>query len=152
MYRSALLFIGSFLLMAIPAFLIGQAQDGTAPDAGKKKKGPGTPVVNMREMPRDVDLGIMEVFRTSLGVECAFCHVSGDRLEKGHIGDRQSDAAPHKLIARDMIRMTKELNLALTGTGVFPDEKNIVTCWTCHRGNRMPPTAPPAAIAATAER
>ena len=142
MYRSALLFAGSLLLMVIPVFLIGQAQEGATPDAGKKKKGPGTPVVNMQEMPRDVDLGIMEVFRTSLGVECAFCHVSGERLEKGHVGDRQSDAAPHKLIARDMIRMTKQINLALTNVGAFPDPANMVTCWTCHRGNRIPPTAP----------
>jgi hypothetical protein len=113
----------------------------TAPnDAAKKKKGPGTPVVNALELPSAVTPAMMEVFRMSLGVECAYCHVSGDFLERGHNGDRQSDANPRKLIARDMIKMTKEINLSITGNGAFPDASNVVTCWTCHRGNRRPPT------------
>src|SRR6266699_4069444 len=106
-------------------FLILQAQDNQGgADAGKKKKA-GTPVVNMQQLPRDVDLHIMEMFRSALGVECNFCHVAGDFQEKGHIGDRQSDSNPKKLIARNMIRMTKEINLALTGSSRYPDVKNI---------------------------
>ncbi len=76
----------------------------------------------------------------SLGVECNYCHVSGDFQERGHNGDRQSDGNPRKLIARDMIKMTKEINKTLTGIGTFPDPSNVVTCWSCHRGNRRPPT------------
>jgi Photosynthetic reaction centre cytochrome C subunit len=139
----ALPFAVGLLLAACGAYLLAQERAQTTDQAPKQTKGTRTPVVNMREMPVDVDLEIMEDFRTSLGVECAFCHVSGSRLEKGHAGDRQSDDAPHKVIARDMIRMTKEINQALTGNGVFPDAANVVTCWTCHRGNRMPPTLPP---------
>jgi len=52
----------------------------------------------------------------------------------GHVGDRQSDANPQKLIARNMIKMTKEINAILTGSGAYPHGKNVVTCWTCHRG------------------
>lgn len=155
MYRSIGRFVGSTVVVlaaAYGAYLFAQEQTQSNQNSPAKQpkatKGPGTPVVNMREMPQDVNLEIMEVLRVSLGVECSYCHVSGSRLEKGHVGDRQNDDAPHKLIARDMIRMTKEINEALTGTGVFPNEKNIVTCWTCHRGHPVPPTGPPA-IAAT---
>jgi hypothetical protein len=41
-----------------------------------------------------------------------------------------------------MIKMTKEINATLTGSGAYPDAKNVVTCWTCHRGHSIPPTAP----------
>jgi hypothetical protein len=123
-------------------FVYAQDAPQTPQDnAQKKKKGPGTPVVNARELPVDATPAMMEVFRMSLGVECAYCHVSGDFLERGHNGDRQSDANPRKLIARDMIKMTKEINLSLVGNGSFPDPSNVVTCWTCHRGNRRPPTS-----------
>lgn len=120
-------------------------QASPASDNAKKKKGPGTPVVNAQELPIDVTPATMEVFRMSLGVECAYCHVSGEFLERGHNGDRQSDSNPRKLIARDMIRMTKEINGAIAGNGKFPDASNVVTCWTCHRGNRRPPASAPAA-------
>jgi len=149
-YRLAPVLLGLLSASAFVTFLI-QAQDPNQtqarPDNGKKK-GPGTPVVNARELPIDVTPATMETLRMSLGVECAYCHVSGEFLERGHNGDRQSDQNPHKLIARDMIKMTKEINRALTGVGVFPDPTNVVTCWTCHRGNRRPPAgAPPIAPA-----
>ncbi len=58
------------------------------------------------------------------------CHVQGDNA---------SDENPHKVIARHMITMTKEINAK------FPDGKEHVTCWTCHRGSHEPATEPPAA-------
>jgi hypothetical protein len=127
------------------------SQAQTGPDDGKKKKkGPGRPVFNARELPVELTPETMETLRMSLGVECTYCHTSGDFLERGHTGDRQSDDNPRKVIARDMIKMTKEINKALTGVGIFPDPTNVVTCWTCHRGNRRPPTAAPVANAAPA--
>jgi len=152
-------FVGSVVLALIAAsvfvaaFVSGQdtPQVQTSQDDGKKKKkGPGTPVVNARELPVEVTPAMMEVFRMALGVECAYCHVSGEFLERGHNGDRQSDSNPRKLIARDMIRMTKEINQAITGNGNFPDPSNVVTCWTCHRGNRRPQTSGASAVASGA--
>jgi hypothetical protein len=121
-----------------------EAPNQANPNQAKQAKGgaPRTPVVNLQVLPRSVDLHIMELFRSSLGVECNFCHVAGDEQEKGHTGDRQSDANPKKLIARDMIRMAKLINEDLTGSGTYPDSKNVVTCWTCHRGSRVPPAGP----------
>jgi hypothetical protein len=140
----ALLSIGVFFAFLVQGQENPQANPGkTAADANKKKKGPGTPVVNAQELPLEMTTETMEVLRMSLGVECAYCHVSGEFLERGHTGDRQSDANPRKLIARDMIKMTKEINKTLTGIGTFPDPSNVVTCWSCHRGSRRPPTSAP---------
>ena len=72
----------------------------------------------------------MRGFTVALGVECNFCHVQGDRA---------SDENPKKNVARMMLTMVHDIN------GKFPDGKEHVTCYTCHRGAAMPLTAPPAA-------
>ena len=66
------------------------------------------------------DLGLLEEGT------CAFCHVA----------DRSSDEKMTKVIARNMLLMVKEINAK------FSDGKQHVTCFTCHRGSRVPVTAP----------
>ena len=66
------------------------------------------------------DLGLLEEGT------CAFCHVA----------DRSSDEKMTKVIARDMLLMVKEINAK------FPDGKQHVTCFTCHRGSKKPLMAP----------
>src|SRR5437868_127733 len=94
-FRLAPVLLGLLSAGAFITFLI-QAQDPNQtqarPDNGKKK-GPGTPVVNARELPTDVTPATMETLRISLGVECAYCHVSGEFLERGHNGDRRARQA-----------------------------------------------------------
>lgn len=57
---------------------------------------------------------------------CGYCH---------DVPDYASDTKAPKLVARAMIRMTREINTAwsahVKGTGV--------TCYTCHRGQPIPP-------------
>jgi hypothetical protein len=65
-----------------------------------------------------------------LGVTCTECHVAGDN---------SLDDKPAKLIARKMFSMTAQINSG------FPDGKAHVTCYTCHRGQKEPLMAPPAA-------
>ena len=72
---------------------------------------------------------MMAAFRAGLGVQCTYCHVQGDFA---------SDDNPKKTTARHMISMTKEINAK------FPDGKEHVTCFTCHRGAEEPLTAAPA--------
>ncbi|MGZ3778639.1 MAG: c-type cytochrome [Mucilaginibacter sp.] len=76
-------------------------------------------------------------FEDALGVSCGFCHASnkdGDGL------DYASDAKPEKKIARQMLRMTLNLNhdyfkidSAMVGTANI-----VVTCNTCHKGETFP--------------
>jgi Photosynthetic reaction centre cytochrome C subunit len=71
---------------------------------------------------------IMRTFTTGLGVQCVYCHVQGNFA---------SDDNPKKEIARHMITMTRQVN------GNFPDGgKMRVSCYTCHRGEAEPKTAP----------
>ena len=72
---------------------------------------------------------VMFAFSGGLGVKCEFCHVQGNFA---------SDDNPHKDIARKMIVMAQSIN------SNFPDGQMHVTCYTCHRGETEPKTAPPA--------
>jgi hypothetical protein len=115
------------LLFALPLLLL--AQDPAAPPQ-KKGPGGGGPPKNLKILtPEDMRAGAMQKFRTALGQQCTYCHVPPDMA---------SDENPKKEIARHMIAMVKEINAK------FPDGKEHVSCYTCHRGAAIPLTAPPA--------
>ncbi len=113
------------LLIAIPLL----AQD---PPAGseKKKGGPPPAPKNLKLLKPEEVRPMMGAFRVALGTQCTFCHVQGDFA---------SDEKPEKETARMMITMTREINAK------FTDAKTHVTCFTCHRGDHHPKTAPEAA-------
>jgi len=62
----------------------------------------------------------MRTIASSLGVGCDACHIEGDR---------SSDKMPRKRIAREMLRMTLEIERNFFEPGRGP------TCWSCHRGS-----------------
>jgi len=96
---------------------------------GQEKKGPGGPPKNLKVLPADANvIQIMRGFNASLGVMCTYCHVQGDF---------PSDDNPKKDIGRAMLRMVGDIN------GRFPDGKQHVGCWTCHRGKAAPEINPP---------
>jgi hypothetical protein len=95
------------------------------------KKGPPPAPKNLQILTvEQLHSGIMQKFAAALGGNCLTCHVQGDF---------SSDENEHKVIARHMITMTKEINAK------FPDGKEHVTCYTCHRGTHEPAMAPPPA-------
>jgi len=103
---------------------------------------------NLQVLPADIGPErlqmVMQSFTRSLGVRCSFCHVGqGDFLN----WDFASDQNAHKDVAREMMRMTRELNEGLLAEveGLHEVEPGTfrVTCWTCHRGDASPATMPP---------
>jgi Photosynthetic reaction centre cytochrome C subunit len=80
----------------------------------------------------------MQVFAGSLSVSCNYCHVA-------QAGSYDSDANKTKLIARNMIRMTRAINENNFGG------HRVVTCNTCHQGSPHP-NAMPAPWNRTAEQ
>jgi hypothetical protein len=97
-----------------------------------KKKGPPPAPKNLKLLPAEGLMDTMRAFRVGLGVQCTGCHAQGDFA---------SDEKHEKEMARMMIVMTREINAK------FPDGKEHVTCFTCHRGSEHPKTAPDAAPA-----
>jgi hypothetical protein len=95
-----------------------------------KGKGKGGPPKNLKVLTAENYMDYMRTFPAALGVAdkggCNFCHVA----------DRSSDEKMEKVMARMMISMVKDIN------SKFPDGKEHVTCFTCHRGSTEPATAP----------
>jgi Photosynthetic reaction centre cytochrome C subunit len=106
------------------------AQDKEAAKDGKGKGAPRPPQ-NLKvlkiQSPAEIR-PIMQAFTQGLGVQCNYCHVQGNFA---------SDDNPKKEVARHMITMAQELNAKN-----FTDGKMHVTCYTCHRGEAEPKTAP----------
>ena len=80
---------------------------------------------------------VMHHFSASLGVRCNFCHMRNDSTKTW---DFASDENKHKLIARDMMRMTARINKKYFKED--GDEPLKVTCFTCHHGNEEPKSRP----------
>ena len=117
------------LLVLVPLF----AQDAPPP----KKAGGGGPK-NLKVLtPEELRSGVMTKYVAALGVGgqggCNFCHAAAP-------AGKDSDDNPKKLVARMMITMVKDINAKIVaGTG---ENKEFVTCYTCHRGKTEPDTAP----------
>jgi hypothetical protein len=117
-----LLFV--FTLFAVAMF--GQE----APAGGGRGRGPQQPPKNLKVLNAENLMPNMRAAVAGTGLMCNDCHVATDR---------SSDEKQEKLTARMMFQMVNDLNAK------FPDGKAHVTCYTCHRGQKEPLTAPPAA-------
>jgi photosynthetic reaction center cytochrome c subunit len=103
------------------------AQQPPAP-AGAKQPPPNPTNLKILKVNSGAEVSqIMRTFTTGLGVQCSFCHVAGNY---------PSDDNPKKDEARKMIAMVQKINTE------FPDGKMHVSCFTCHRGEAQPKTAP----------
>ena len=79
----------------------------------------------------------MKTISKDLGVKCTFCH---------DLNDKSIDT-DHKLIAREMMKMQKDLNkhyFAMIGDSLLKLENTLqISCWTCHRGTNEPQVVRP---------
>jgi hypothetical protein len=119
-----LLFVFAIALLSL------SAQDQPAAPGGGRGRGPRPPAKNLKVLADGPDLiPNMRKATVGLGVDCEFCHVRPAF---------DSDEKPEKVTARMMFSMVKDVNAK------FPDGKEHVTCYTCHRGEKEPAMAPPA--------
>ena len=99
---------------------------------------------NLKVLPKDISDekldSIMQTYNKALGVKCEFCHVKS-KVYPGTDIDYRSDAEPMKENARDMMRMTIEINTNhfYFNKSIKPEYLNTITCKTCHRGEAFPP-------------
>jgi len=98
---------------------------------------------NLKVLPNDISDerldSIMQTYNKALGVKCEFCHVK-QKVYPGNF-DYRSDAEPMKENAREMMRMTIEINKNhfYFNKDTKPEYLNTITCMTCHRGEPFPP-------------
>ncbi len=85
-------------------------------------------ITQLKGAPADQLVPSMQFIASSLGVECAFCHVQG----KPEVDDK-----PAKKTARDMMAMTAAIN-----KNSFAGQRQV-TCYSCHHGSSHPANLPP---------
>ena len=73
--------------------------------------------------------GWMRIIKTSLGVDCDYCHT---------MDNFASDEKPTKRKARMMLKMLVQVR---SDYFAYPDAKEP-TCYTCHQGNKEPVNKP----------
>lgn len=116
------------LLALLPLFGQAEKAQEKAPEKATKAPLPAPTNLKVLKATTGPEVGqIMRTFTVGLGVQCLYCHVQGNYA---------SDENPKKDIARHMITMTQVVN------GNFTEGKLRVSCYTCHRGEPEPKTAP----------
>jgi photosynthetic reaction center cytochrome c subunit len=90
----------------------------------------------LKGIPVDQFMGTMGFFSAALGLNCTDCHVD----ESGGNWAKYADDNALKQTTRRMMRMVSSLNQTSFGG------RQVVTCNTCHRGNRRPNVMPSLAL------
>ncbi len=89
----------------------------------------------MKGIPVDQFMATMGFFSASLGMSCEDCHMADDRDWSGFAADNA-----RKRRARQMIQMMQKINADNFGG------RQMVTCYSCHRGADSPRTVPDFAV------
>jgi hypothetical protein len=95
----------------------------------------------LKGMPESQVVPVMQFMASSLGVNCAHCHVNNNGNWEFEKDDKQA-----KQTARRMIQMTFDINKG--NRDVFGGA--AVSCYTCHRGSTEPVNIPRLPIPASA--
>src|SRR3989440_11457975 len=85
----------------------------------------------MKGIPVDEFMGTMGLFSAALSVCCGDCHTGA-----GSSNPQWDADPPRKQVARRMVQMVNALNRDNFGG------RQVVTCWTCHRGSERPSATP----------
>jgi len=113
---------GAFFAIGLASSLHAQAAESKTADQVYKN------ILELKGTPADQLLPAMQFISSSLGVDCAFCHVQGK--------PEADDKGPKKT-ARNMMAMTTRINKASFGG------RQQITCYSCHRGSARPVNTPP---------
>jgi len=90
----------------------------------------------LKGLPVDEFLDTMGMFSAATGLNCTDCHVD----ESGGSWERYADDNPLKLRTRQMMVMMTAINKQHFGG------RQVVTCYSCHNGNRRPKAVPNLAV------
>jgi len=121
---------GAGLAFALSAAVLANAQTSPADLKGKTAEQVFKNIQVLQGTPADQFIQSMHLIQGALGVTCFYCHVSPSFVDAP-----KDDKAP-KLAARRMITMVQEINKNSFGG------RQVVTCYTCHRGSITPIAVP----------
>jgi len=95
------------------------------PQPGQKSSEFFKNVKILGDLPANLMQPTMQFMEISLGVHCVYCHDQDNTK-------RDLDVKPTKARAREMLQMVNDINRTTFGG------RQVVTCYTCHRGATKP--------------
>jgi hypothetical protein len=113
------------------AYVGGQAPQTGAPVAAQNQMAAEQVFKNvtvLKGIPVDEFMGTMGVFSAALGFSCEDCHTASSNDWANYA----KDVSPRKTMARQMVTMMQGVNKQYFGG------RQVVTCFTCHRGSNRP--------------
>ena len=113
------------------ALVVGQAPQTGAPTAAQGQMAAEQVFKNvtvLKGIPVDEFMGTMGVFSAALGFSCEDCHTASSNDWANYA----KDVSPRKTMARQMVTMMQGINKQYFGG------RQVVTCFTCHRGSNRP--------------
>jgi hypothetical protein len=120
------------IVLAVTGFSVtGQPRGPQAPSRPQMSEEAFKNIQVMKGIPVDEFMGTMGLFSAALSVCCGDCHTGA-----GSSNPKWDADPPRKQIARRMVQMVNTINRENFGG------RQIVTCWTCHRGNETPASTP----------
>lgn len=85
----------------------------------------------LKGIPVDDFMQTMGIMSAALGIDCSECHTGAGTVKVDWAAD-----TPRKVIARKMVTMMTAINKENFGS------RQLITCWSCHRGRDRPLTTP----------
>ena len=118
------------MMLVVMAAMLAAAQAPPAPRAPMAEE-VFKNVRVLRGIPVDEFMGTMGVFSAALGWSCEDCHAASDAKWENYA----LDTSPRKVTARRMVQLMSSINQTNFGG------RQVVTCYTCHHGDRDPKKA-----------
>src|SRR6476661_8778858 len=118
-------YLRAVVLLCLGAFVVNPVAAQTADTVFKN-------VQVLKGIPVDEFMNTMGVFSAALGMSCEDCHASNDAKWENYA----LDTSPKKRMARRMVQMVTTINKDNFGG------RQMVTCWSCHRGTDHPKVTP----------
>ena len=131
MSRGSRLIIVCAMVTTAVSFVTAQSPR-PAPDRPRLAEEVFKNVQVLKGIPVNQFMETMGFFSASLAADCTFCHVT----ESGGSWEKYADDNQHKRTARGMITMMTAINRDNFGG------RQVVTCYTCHRGGDRPKVTP----------
>jgi hypothetical protein len=128
--KRSLIWIAAIAGLISVAFAVaqGQPQTGARPQMSEEAF---KNIQVLKGIPVDEFMGTMGLFSAAMSVCCGDCHEGA-----GGSNPKWEADPPRKQVARRMVQMVNAINRDNFGG------RQVVTCWTCHRGSQRPSATP----------
>jgi len=123
----------AFVIFVVQLVFVSlEAQQQATPAGGPVSESVFKNIQVLKGLPVDQFMSTMSVFSSATGLNCTDCHIE----ESGGDWGRYADDNALKQRARTMVVMMQTINRTNFGG------RQVVTCYTCHRGSSRPTVMP----------